>query len=145
MVACTQAQVHYNHVLNEVLGRDNNPQLKQALVHQGFGSLPALMSMEDGDIDHLSFRAADGTDTLVTRGDAGLIRAFCRYIAHRRAEGPALDEDWTMMVVQDFNTFRMSHIQLTRTANAAPNAVPGTVVMPPPRSQERFPVSHLEG
>jgi hypothetical protein len=99
----------FNHILNNVIGRGDNSVLKQAVLQEGFNSLPSLVAMDERLIGTLSFfRDGHPTSmlTTVSEDDANLIRAFRLFVESRDKQGKSLDSDWWQVTGNDFEMFR---------------------------------------
>ena len=67
----------FDHVMENVLGRSL---LKSSLESEGIQDIYALLTLDEGTIDALSFSDEEGTTSLpLPRGDRNLIRVFLGY------------------------------------------------------------------
>jgi hypothetical protein len=131
MVTRAQAQAQFDHICNVVLRRDDESLLKQALVQEGFDNVLALASIEEDVIPLLAFTDAANVTLTISRGDAGLVRTFGKYVSHRIAAGVSVEEEWLNMTAEEFDAYRVLGIgnMLGNTAITAP-AAPAATVQP---------------
>jgi hypothetical protein len=127
MVTRAQTQAQFDHVLNEVLDRDDDSHLKRALAQDGFDNILALVNIDDTVIPLLEYTDEANVTIGISRGDQGLLRTFCKYVAHLKATGVSVEDEWLNMTAEDFDEYRVRSIgtQLGNTVITAqlPNAV----------------------
>ena len=119
-----QARLAFNHVMDNVLERGDDSDLKAALLFSGFRDINDLLGIGPEDVDHLTYREPNTViDLPVIRGDKGLLFCFLEYVAHRADDDdPIEDEDWMTVTVEDFDDFRVSPGRIfTRPRVAAPD------------------------
>ena len=126
-----QGRVAFTHILDNVLDRNDESPLKQALIAQGIDDLFSLCTIEESTINALVYDRNDDERRLpVVRGDQGLLRTFLAYVRHARANGNPLSEsgEWGAITQLDFNTYRVnSHV-----ASESPHAANATAALATP-------------
>jgi hypothetical protein len=72
----TEANVTYNHILDNILGRNDESPLKQSLENDGIEKLFDLISMDEESINTLQYKASteDSSLTPIKKGDRSLIK-----------------------------------------------------------------------
>ena len=79
-----EAKAAFQHVLDNVLGKDDSSPLKQAIVAEGFEDVFTMMMMDDTIIDTLVYdKSPTETNVAVSRGEKTLakgIQAYVRYL-----------------------------------------------------------------
>jgi len=122
-----QAQQAFNHVLDNVLGKDDTSPLKQSLASQGITNLFTFLNIDDATIQGLTHqRAANQAAVPILRADKSLVKVFLDYHVHRNSTGnPIADADWTTITQADFDEFHMSPDYAVTRGN-------GNIPPPPP-------------
>jgi hypothetical protein len=116
-----QSQPLFQHILNEVFGRDDESILKRALVQEGFDDFVSLATMDDQDIDELGL--FDGEKLIpIDEGDANLIRVFREFVAIRHPHPTSLPyKNWFNLTGKEFALFRFQRYPLLQwEATVAP-------------------------
>ena len=102
-----QAQVAFNHVLDNVLGHGDNTPLKTALVNSGISDIEDFITLDDTTVDSLSYdRSPTDTNVPLNLGNRNLAKIFIAYCRFRAHSNDAID-DWTSVTADDFNAFRV--------------------------------------
>ena len=108
MLTHQQAQDMLTHVLQSLLGfTDTNPLPLVALTRSGYTNIHHVITMMQDDIDALEYE--DDTQVLVTMPSPArtLLRIFNAYHVYRYEEGDPIGDDWTSIMAQEFNDFRI--------------------------------------
>ena len=83
-----QAKAAFNHVLDNVLGQDDDLALKQSLIAEGIEDILSLGSIGVTTIDSLTYdRSATETRAPVGKGDKNLLKILIAYIFYARSNG----------------------------------------------------------
>ncbi len=108
VLTATQAKAAYQHVIENVLGKQTDSPLSLALKHDGLDNLYAFLNINDADIDDLKYDKPDGsaTDVKVNKGDKQIICIFHLYIKHRSNSGNPINDDWLSVTKDMFNEYR---------------------------------------
>ena len=98
------------HILEDLFDQNPDSNLHKAMTHNGIRSPIDLCSEDEVQLD--GYRYPDGTppvNTILSRGDIGLLKLFKRFVAYRTAMGqPINDADWMLITRQEFDDFRIS-------------------------------------
>ena len=95
----------FDHIMENVLGRSL---LKSSLESEGIQDIYALLTLDEGTIDALSYSDDEGTTSLpLPRGDRNLIKVFLGYYRYRSVTGNPID-DWLQVTEEGFNAFRLN-------------------------------------
>jgi hypothetical protein len=136
MVIITRAEgkAAFDHILDNVLGRDDNSNLKKALLAEGVENVFDLLTVNDQFIDELCYQKVDSDVqfTPCTVGDKLLLKCFLSYEAHLRNEG--FDGPCTAITQTEFDQFRISSFY--KTAHLTP--FPVTMPSQSPSSSSSF-------
>ena len=125
------AKVVFDHILNVVLGRDNESGLKKALLKQGYNEINHFCTLTNAVIESLDYDVEDDHDIDVTNGDKGMLVAFIDYIIHREQTGEPIGDAWTDITPEDFDGFRtnvscIARVRAQSTGNYHPITPPVT-------------------
>ena len=115
------AKTAFNHVLDNVIGRDDTSPLKAALKHDSIDDIFGLITIDDVGIDGLTYEDPSNTDNFlpVPRGDKNLLRIFRDYVVHRNNSGDPINDGWTRMITQaNFDTFCVNPTHISNFARA---------------------------
>ena len=106
-----QGRAAFTHVLDSVLGRDDESPLKQALLGQGIDDVFSLISIDVAAINSLvNDRSAIEMRVPVVRDDKNLVRVLLSYVAYARLNGNPLSEGGECAITQeDYDAYRVSH------------------------------------
>jgi hypothetical protein len=107
MVTRSQAQAQFDHICNVVLRCDDESPLKKALVQEGFDDVPSLLSIADGTIPSLAYKAEGDRTIVIRHGDMALVRSFWNFVMTRMASGITVEDEWLAMTAEDFDAFRV--------------------------------------
>ena len=105
-----EAKAAFQHVLDNVLGKDDSSPLKQAIVAEGFEDVFTMMTMDDTIIDTLVYdKSPTEINVAVSRGEKTLAKGIQAYVRYLIANGNPLSEavDWMALTQQDFDLFRV--------------------------------------
>ena len=105
-----EAKAAFDHVLDNVLGMDDNSALKKSLIAQGRQDIFALRSLDSASINALAYdKSPTETDILISRSDRGMIMAFLAYINYERNNGNPLSSsnDWMAITQENYDDFRI--------------------------------------
>ncbi|GAX10783.1 hypothetical protein FisN_1Hu321, partial [Fistulifera solaris] len=108
----SQGRIAFDHVLDVLLDCANSPGLKLSLVSRGYTTLPKLLCIDYAVIDSLTYdEKPDGADdsTPVTvpvpQADRDMLKMFFKYIADRYHQGNPINDDWTSITAEEFDSF----------------------------------------
>jgi hypothetical protein len=101
------AKAAFDHVLDVVLGCDNTSPLKKSLLRERFNDVHSFCQLTNEIIDDLQYDTDTEKDIRVTAGDKGLLKAFLDYISYRHRNGNPIEDNWTDITVEEFDTFRV--------------------------------------
>ena len=105
-----EAKAAFQHVLDNVLGKDDSSPLKQAIVAEGFEDVFTMMMMDDTIIDTLVYdKSPTEINVAVSRGEKTLAKGIQAYVRYLIANGNPLSEaaEWMALTQQDFDLFRV--------------------------------------
>ncbi|KAG7339414.1 hypothetical protein IV203_025409 [Nitzschia inconspicua] len=109
------------HILTNVFDLEANDPLRASLRDDGIVGIYDLVSMEREYVKSLTYLdEVDGTQqrTLVPRGTARLIIILKDFLRYKVAMGEPVDDDWTRITQEEFDSFRVSGVYLEATAMA---------------------------
>jgi hypothetical protein len=94
--------------MDNVLVRPDDTPLKTALVNEGINNTMDLQTIKDKMIDDLEYEdpKKKGTYHSVNKGDKNLVRCFLDYIRYRHHTGNPINNNWTSITTEMFDTFR---------------------------------------
>jgi hypothetical protein len=111
VVTRPQAKAIFNHVLDNVLGRDDTSGLKMSLLKVGVHDIFDLCTIEESTIDALCYeKSPTEADLPISRNDKTLLRILKSFVGHLRSNGSnplSLGTDWTSMTQEEFDDFRV--------------------------------------
>ena len=88
VVTRPQAKAAFNHVLDNVLGRNDSSPLKQSLLKENVQDIFDLCSMEESTISVLCYdKSPTETDVDISRTDKTLLRIVITYVGYLRTSG----------------------------------------------------------
>lgn len=121
------AKLAFDHILDVVLGRDNESGLKKALLKEGYNEINDFCTLTKDVIDYLTYDTDEVENIRVTNGDKGKVLAFIDYIIYCDEVGEPIGDAWTSITPEDFDTFRTSTAYIARlrgpvTENGFPRA-----------------------
>jgi hypothetical protein len=113
----------FDHVMDNVLNRDDNSALKTTLMHRGYTDVPSAVSMGDDEIDDLK----SDTNKKMSPGDMGLLKMLVKFNHFRILKNTSIVNpiDWLNVTKQEFDQFRVVDIYEYRLLAAG--QVPGTL------------------
>ena len=121
-----QARAAFNHVLDNVLGQDDQSPLKQSLIAQGIEDIFYLCTIENDSINALVYdRSATETDVPVNKGDRSLLKVLLAYVTYVRGNGTnALSDgtEWGAITQNDFDEYRISPHYVAPGSASSPTA-----------------------
>ena len=88
------AKVAFDHIMDEVLGRDNESGLKKALLRERFHDVHSFCQITDEVIRDLRYDTEADQNVPVAAGDKGLLIAFIDYICYRNRIGEPIGDAW---------------------------------------------------
>jgi hypothetical protein len=114
-MVCTreEAREAFNYVLDSLLGRNNDSDLKKSLVDEGCDDMLHLISTVAEYID----------DIARDKSDNALLILFLQFIAHQESSGNPVEDQWITITQEEFDAFCPSSIPLLRSACPAPTIV----------------------
>ena len=101
------AKVAFDHIMDEVLGRDNESGLKKALLRERFHDVHSFCQITDEVIRDLRYDTEADQNVPVAAGDKGLLIAFIDYICYRNRIGEPIGDAWHGVTAEEFDTFRV--------------------------------------
>ena len=111
VVTRPQAKAVFNHILDNVLGRDDTSGLKMSLLKVGVQDIFDLCTIEESTIDALCYdKSPTEADFPISRNDKTLLRILKSFVGHLRSSGSnplSLGTDWTSMTQEEFDDFRV--------------------------------------
>ena len=138
VVTRPQAKAAFNHVLDNVLGRDDSSPLKQSLLKENVQDIFDLCSMEESTINVLCYdKSPTETDVDVSRTDKTLLRIVITYVGYLRTSGTnALTQatDWMALTQEDFDDFRITKYT-PPLSQPSPIATSSTTATAPPSTK----------
>jgi hypothetical protein len=79
-----QAKAAFNHILDNVLGQDDNSALKQSLIAQGIEDIFSLRSIDVALINYLMYnRSATETRVPVGKGHTNLLKVLLADVIYK--------------------------------------------------------------
>ena len=120
------AKAAFNHVMDNVLGKDDSSPLKMALIKAGCDDMHALNMATDQLIDDLVHdKSQTETDVPVPPFQRALVTVFLNYVAHRNNTGNPIGSDWTAVTPEEFDNYRTSPQCQTRSVNTGASTSAG--------------------
>ena len=108
---CQEAKAAFQHVLDNVLSKDDSSPLKMAIVAEGIEDVFTMMTMDDTIIDTLVYdKSPTETNVAVNRGEKSLAKGIQAYVRYLIANGNPLSEaaEWMALTQQDFDLFHVT-------------------------------------
>jgi hypothetical protein len=103
----SEAKAAFDHVLNEVLGRNDTSNLKRGLLAEGIVEIFDLSSLDDGFIDDLEYPDPKYPDlTNCMKCNQMLVKCFLAYMEHIEKSG--LSGDYISITQASFDQVRIS-------------------------------------
>ena len=126
MITHDEAKAAYNHVMDNVLGKDDSSGLKKALVGAGIENVFDLVNVDKTTIDNLVYDKSDTeTNVPVARGDKNLVQVFQDFVIHRYSSSTPIGDAWLKITPEDFDGFRMDLDYLVQQHNRSTVNSPG--------------------
>jgi hypothetical protein len=105
MTTRQSSKADFDHVIKQVLDRDDNSPLKQALVKYGYKDIHALVMLEEVVIPALTYDIIDDTlefpvieeDIPILPFEKALVSMFLEYIINRDDTGDPIRDDWLLI------------------------------------------------
>ena len=98
-----------DHILTEVFGLNADAPLRLALQQEGISNVSEFLTMDDAEIDDLTFTRPGETDeSPVPRGHRRIITVFFDYIKYRVVKNNPIGDAWVTIKQEDFDEFRTS-------------------------------------
>jgi hypothetical protein len=123
----TEAMVVDNHILDNILGRNDESPLKQSLDYDGIENIFNLISMDKESINTLQYKAskADSSLTNIEKDDICLIKCFAAYYQSLVKSGEEVD--WLNVTEAYIGAFCTSplfqlYLQLSSSSSSAASA-----------------------
>jgi hypothetical protein len=115
----SEAKAAFDHILNEVLGRNDTSNLKRGLLAEGISDIFDLSSLDDGFIDYLEYHDPKDPDLTLNcvKGDKMLVKCFLAYMV--QIEQTGFTGDYMSITQASFDQFRISPANKTSSASAA--------------------------
>ena len=130
----SDAKIAFDHVLDEVLGRDANTPLKIALLQEGIDDIFTLINLDLFFIEALTYKDSNDDITDVTKGDKMLLKIFLDYIGDRHNKGNPIGDQWKLITQAEFDAFRIDPLyyvsQPPPKASVPATAPPATIRSP---------------
>jgi hypothetical protein len=103
----SEAKAAFDHVLNEVLGRNDPSNLKRCILAEGIADIFDLSSLDDGFIDDLEYPDPTEPDLTINcvKGDKILVKCFLAYKEH--IEQTRFTGDYMSITQAPFDQFRI--------------------------------------
>ena len=102
-----QGQAAFTHIVETVLASPATSPLTQAFKQAGFNNIRNILTICDRDIDTLDYR--DGTAFAPLQlGYRGKLRAFLAFVDHSMGSNAPIDDAWTEITLDEFDTYRTS-------------------------------------
>jgi hypothetical protein len=118
VLTSTQAEAAFNHVLDNVLGRDDISALKQSLLAEGMVDIFDLCSLNNDCINALVYNKSDTeTNVAVPVAERDMLKTFFfYYVGYARANGnPLIDnDDWKAITQEDYNSYCLKYFAAKR-------------------------------
>ena len=136
----SDAKASFNHILDNVVGRKDDSQLKMALLAEGIDDVFSLATLTENVIDYLQYKNKDNKDepTSIRVADKMLLKCLLHFVINSDMEGhPIEGEGWNAITQEAFDTFRINPkymAKLTTSAYSMPAApvIPNPPPSPPP-------------
>ena len=95
-----------DHILTEVFGLNPDAPLQLALQQEGISNVSEFLTMDDAEIDDLTFTRPGETDeSPVPRGHRRIITVFFDYIKYRVVKNNPIGDAWVTIKQEDFDEF----------------------------------------
>ena len=119
----TEAKNAFNHVMDNIIGRDDSTDVKKALVDQGIEDIFDLVTLDESFIDSITFKDGSKPPTMVQvkKGDRNMIKCFIAY--KNLFDSNNIDIDYFSLTQDKFDDFRTSP-SFTFKPNVAPPTLP---------------------
>jgi hypothetical protein len=102
-----QSKNAFEHILTVVFGLTPTNPLMQALAIHQIASIEELLLLCPSQIEALSVvDATTGMATPVPMSRCNLIHAFRQYLIHQEQNGDPIDENWTSITKEEFDSYR---------------------------------------
>ena len=124
----SEAKTAFNHVLDNVLGRDDSSFLKSSLGNEGIEDIFDFVTLTDDTIDTLVYEDINNAGAFlpVRKGDKMLVKCFLAYNLYLQNQGD--ESNFGTILQADFDNFRISSLyKVTGLATAAPSSTPTSV------------------
>jgi hypothetical protein len=115
VVTRSEAKVAFDHILDEVLGRDDITPLKTALLQEGINDMFSLINLDPHFIETLTYEDANDVTPNFTEGDKMLLKVFLDFIGERHINGNPIDDDWKLITQTEFEAFRIDPMYYVST------------------------------
>ena len=121
-----EAKNAFDHVLDNVLGRDGSSDVKTALLDQGIEDIFDLVTLDDLYVENLSIKDSAKPSTMVAikKGDKNILKCFIAYKGYFDANG--IDVHYMSLTQKGFDEIRTGPSLSVRTSFAPPNPPPIT-------------------
>jgi hypothetical protein len=104
-----QSKNAFEHILTVVFGLTPTDPLVQALAVDQIEDIEEFLSLPPRQIEALSVvDAITGAATPVRKPRRNLIHAFRQYLIHQEQIGDPIDENWTSITKEEFDSYRRS-------------------------------------
>jgi hypothetical protein len=109
----------FNHVTQIVLVNAN---ITKALREDGIKEISGLISLDDQQVEDLTYLDSDPTNTTaycLKKGEIGIIKSFIHYVHYRDEIGNPIGDDWRNITQDDFDQFCCNTMYTRRFASLA--------------------------
>ncbi len=135
VVLRSQGKIAFDHVLDVLLDCDSTSGLKRSLLSRGYTSLPKLLCIDYSVIDSLTYDERSDSDenassvaVPVPQADKDSLKMFFKYVAYRHQRGHPINDDWTSITTDDFDSFCVRRDLLTTHADYTPLHTPSSTL-----------------
>ena len=121
-----EAKNAFDHVMDNMLGRDGSTDVKTALLDQVIKEIFDLVTLDDLYLENLSIKDSAKPSTMVAikKGDKNILKCFIAYKGYFDANG--IDFNYMSLTQKGFDEFRTGPSLSVRTSFAPPNPPPRT-------------------
>jgi hypothetical protein len=106
------AKVAFDHIINNVLSRYDNTNLKMALVNEGYDDIITLMTIDDNTIEQLVYPDPDdetnSTFKPLRLSDKGNLKLWRAFVVYRNASDNPIGENWLQVTMEEYDAYCIS-------------------------------------
>jgi hypothetical protein len=122
----SEAKAAFNHVLDNVLGRDDTSSLKLSLLDEGIDDIFDFITLTESNINTLVYEDPNkaGSFLPVRKGDKMLVKCFLSFDQHLASQSAPID--YVKLTQQEFDSYRISATYRVTVQSPQPTPIPVT-------------------